>query len=433
MVDSQFYDISQSPSVDPWVVAPTPGYYGDLHVYSPSPSPHPLSQVQQPLGFLQSGEREEGAEHVCYTIAWKLHVNDKKAGSRTAKDLTVAPSQYWEEKLKAALEEMLQTKSKTDHRFRFEGADIVVSVNDRTQTNFEDFASSTNIDWLPVEAQLCKWGHLPRIGKTLTVNLVFKYRRERDVKRVTKSKKGEKRNRVSTTNIMLAECDEDITAEEERTGRPSTWNRVYGLMKCNTTSCQLNSDWCWENPKDGKYYKLRQPHLEQLCDYVDDENRLESHSDVPESLRRSLILESQRKSKKATMPTSEMPYQHPVNINLVPAQATHSMDASLPPTPSFSFPEIPGDRVTAVEKFFEWLESQYTNESYKADFRRARDVILETRMDLELILKDPKPDRFTNKGIPEGTALRVICEIPKWAEYLKRISPSRGISNDIDQ
>ena len=141
MADNHFYDISQSPSVDPWVVAPTPGYYGDSHIYSLSPSPHPLSQVQQPLGFLKSGEREEGAEYICYTIAWRLHVNDKKSGSRTAKDLIVAPGKYWEEKLKVALEDMLQAKSKTDHHFRFEGADIVISVNDRTQTNFEDFAS----------------------------------------------------------------------------------------------------------------------------------------------------------------------------------------------------------------------------------------------------------------------------------------------------
>lgn len=427
MADAPLYDLSQSPSVDPWVVAPTPGYYADSHVYSLSPSPHLLSQVQQPLGFLQSGEREEGAEYVRYTIAWKLHVNDKRSGSRTAKDLIVAPSKYWEEKLKAALEEMLHTKSKTDHHFRFEGADIIVSVNDRTQTNFEDFASSTNIDWLPIETQLCKWGHLPRIGKTLTVNLVFKYRQERDVNRVTKSKKGEKRSRVSTTNTMLAECDADITAEEERTGRPSTWNHVYTLMKCNVTSCQLNSDWCWENPTDGKHYKLRQPHLEQLCDYVDDDNRLESHSDVPESLRRALILESQKKPRKPTMPTSEMPYHHPVNINLLPAQATRSMEATLPPHRSFSLPVIPGDRVTAVERFFKWLISQYTNESYIADFRRAQDVILETRMDLELILEYPEPETFTNKGIPKGTALRIIREIPKWAEYLEQNSPTREV------
>jgi hypothetical protein len=139
-------------------------------------------------------------------------------------------------------------------------------------------------------------------------------------------------------------------------------------MKCNTTSCQLNSNWYCENPRDGRHYKLQQPHLEQLCDYVDDKNRLKSHSDVPESLRQALILESQRKPKKATVPTSEVPYHHPVNINLLPAQAMRSIEATIPQNPSFSFPAIPGDRVTAMEEFFKWLESQYTNESYIAVF-----------------------------------------------------------------
>jgi hypothetical protein len=53
------------------------------------------------------------------------------------------------------------------------------------------------------------------------VNLVFKYKQKRNVKRMTKSRKGEKRNCVSTTNIMLAKYDIDITTKKERTGRPS--------------------------------------------------------------------------------------------------------------------------------------------------------------------------------------------------------------------
>jgi hypothetical protein len=68
---------------------------------------------------------------------------------------------------------------------------------------------------------------------------------------------------------MLAEREEEIAAEEEMSGRPCSWNLVYELMRCNVRSCQLKSDWCWEDPQDGKHYKLREPHIERLIDYVD--------------------------------------------------------------------------------------------------------------------------------------------------------------------
>jgi hypothetical protein len=49
---------------------------------------------------------------VCYIIKWILRINNKWAGGATVKDLVVAPSEYWDECLKGALEDMLQTKKK---------------------------------------------------------------------------------------------------------------------------------------------------------------------------------------------------------------------------------------------------------------------------------------------------------------------------------
>lgn len=56
---------------------------------------------------------------------------------------------------------------------------------------------------------------------------------------------------------MLAEREAHIDAEEEATGRSSTWSLVYDRMRCLIRSCPLMSDWCWEDPKDKKLYKLR--------------------------------------------------------------------------------------------------------------------------------------------------------------------------------
>ncbi|KAB8074014.1 hypothetical protein BDV29DRAFT_157072 [Aspergillus leporis] len=119
---------------------------------------------------------------------------------------------------------------------------------------------------------------------------------------------------------MLAERHADIAAEEEKTGRPSSWNLVYELMQCNVSSYQLNSDWSWKNPKDKKDYKLREPHIERLIDHADDGGKLKGHDDVPRDICRDAILESQtrRKSTRANSPAAGMSYP-PVNINVLQA------------------------------------------------------------------------------------------------------------------
>jgi uncharacterized protein YpmS len=58
-----------------------------------------------------------------------------------------------------------------------------------------------------MEKQLCKWSNLLRIGKKLTIDIVFAYRTDDDAVSTPASRKGDKRGRVSTTRTQLAECD----------------------------------------------------------------------------------------------------------------------------------------------------------------------------------------------------------------------------------
>ncbi|KAJ5904902.1 uncharacterized protein N7473_001818 [Penicillium subrubescens] len=95
---------------------------------------------------------------------------------------------------------------------------------------------------------------------------------------------------------MLAEREAHVVAEEEVTGQPSTWERVYELMRCNVRSCPHKSDWCWEDPKDKKHYKLRTPHLERLIDIVDEGGILDGHDDIPGDIRRDLTKARQEES-----------------------------------------------------------------------------------------------------------------------------------------
>lgn len=324
--------------------------------------------------------------------------------------------------MKASLEEMLQTKKKDHQRVRSEGTAITVSVDDRSQRDLEKLCGSTSINWAPVEKQLRKWSNLLRIGKRLRVVISFNYRQEDD-NSVPASRRVEKRSRVSATSRMLAECDAHIDAEEESTGRPSTWNLVYSRMRCDVRSCPLKSDRCWEDPKDHKHYKLRSPHLERLIDYVDNGGSLEGHDDVPKDIRRDLVLESQtgRNSKKAdNTPTAGGPYP-PISINVLPAQTARApMVAASPPRSSspYDHPVLPRPREAAVKGA--------TEKAYKADFRRICEVTLENQLDLELVLEDPDPSFFVKQGVKTGTARRFVRDIYEWAKSLETRPPFEG-------
>ncbi|KAJ0413208.1 hypothetical protein BJY00DRAFT_297244 [Aspergillus carlsbadensis] len=123
-------DDSQPWTPDRWN-APTPGNFGRSPVSSLSPSPHRTLPPRDRLGYLPFDEWEEGEEYdqqppqyVCYTIKWILRINNKRAGGATVKDLVVAPSEYWDERLKDALEDMLQAKKKKNLRARYESAEL---------------------------------------------------------------------------------------------------------------------------------------------------------------------------------------------------------------------------------------------------------------------------------------------------------------------
>lgn len=72
--------------------------------------------------------------------------------------------------------------------------------------------------------------------------------------------------------------------------RPGVWC----MSVCAVTSAHvLESDWCWEDPREKKHYKHRAPHLERLVDHVYGGGSLKSHKDVPDDICHDVVLESQ--------------------------------------------------------------------------------------------------------------------------------------------
>lgn len=125
----------------------------------------------------ESGEYDvQPPQYICHHLKWKLSINDKKAGGETAKGVVVAPREYWMKCLNKTVDGMLRTTQKPGLQVRYESTTIKVSVNDKSQSSLEKFCPAT-INWGPVEAQLRKWSNLLRIGKRLTVTMIFKYQR----------------------------------------------------------------------------------------------------------------------------------------------------------------------------------------------------------------------------------------------------------------
>ena len=73
-----------------------------------------------------------------------------------------------------------------------------------------------------MKKQLRKWGNLVRMGKMLTIEVLFNYRGDDDGNYVPISRTVEKRGRVLVTSRMLAERERLIYNEEENTRRPAT-------------------------------------------------------------------------------------------------------------------------------------------------------------------------------------------------------------------
>ncbi|QSS67024.1 hypothetical protein I7I51_03237 [Histoplasma capsulatum] len=436
---------SQAQTFVPWNesldYAPTPGHFGGTPStqYSVSPSPHRILQEPDQLCFLPLAEWDEEGEYeedppryICYTISWKIVLNRKTVCRDTEQDLVVRPSDYWTKALKPKMESSLHVKRR-NQRVRSAGTAIEVSVNDRSQSKLEKDYTSTNIDWAPVERQLRRWSNLLRIGKKLRVIISFNYERD-DSDDVTMGRRVDKRSRVSATRRMLTERDAQLDAEENSTGRPSDWRFVYERMRCEARSCQ--SSWCWEDPSDKQHYKLKSSHLARLVEHVKDGGTLEGHDDVPGDIRRDLYLENRnradRRYKKAnSLPETGVPYP-PISINVLPAQTSNASVAtsSLKHPASSERLVVPGPRDIAVRDYCRWLESKVTDETYKADFRKACEVTLAHHLDLELVSEDQDPEFFIEQGVKRGTARRFVRDIREWVAHVGTDVPHEEYHQD---
>lgn len=413
---------SQGASVDPG--APLP-------LTSPSPGPISSLSIDGPtndrLHFIQASEWEQEKDYntdppscIRYTILWKVKFSNRIVSKDTEQDIVLTPASYWSTNLQPKLDSLVRKKMNGNRRMRCDDSNVVVSVTERSERDLVRRFDEVDVDWSVVEKQLLDWSELLRAGKKLRVDMCFNY------VEMTAPAASAARG-TSTTQRMLAERSERLSAEADATGRASIWAEVYRLMRCpGGSSC---GQFCWLNPDNKKHYPLQAHHLRSLVSFVREGGRLESHADVPESLRQQLYMEEQertnRQRKTSTTNSSGVP---PVTIhNYLPGHnapgcgraIVHDGNSVSSDSRTWKPLGLPGFRDTAVKEYSDWHQSQVSDAALKADFVKARDVALDDALDLDVIHRESDPEYFIEKGVKRGTAQRFVHDIEGWVKRRK--------------
>jgi hypothetical protein len=228
---------------------------------------------------------------------------------------------------------------------------------------------------------------------------------------------------------MLSDCDSQLDADKESNGQPSTWNSVYGQMRCPGPPCDLGLH-CWIEPSGKKHYNLKAHHLRALVEHVDDGKPLRNHDDVPEKIREQLVAEEQQQLQRRPKTMANMPTSFPpINITNVlpssqPPSTASSVGSSDPPASHFSSItplDILGVRDAAVRSYTEWQQSNVIDEDQKKDYKRACDITLRDGLDLELISeKSIQVEKLIREKLKEEAAHRFVYDIPRWAKRQKQ-------------
>ncbi|KAJ5086731.1 hypothetical protein NUU61_008038 [Penicillium alfredii] len=326
---------------------------------------------------------------------------------------------YWEQ-IKETAENDLRRKIARDRRVRLDDTNLVVYVNDRSQSDLAKRFEGTDIDWMMVEKQLLLWANLHRLGKRLRIQISVNY--IDDHGRLLLS--SDKRGNSSATKGMLSERDVEIDAEQA-SGQQSVWRDVYRIMRCPEPPCRHEGQHCWQDPDGKKHYELRSNHMKTLVKYVQQGGIIETHDDVPESLREQLYAEESQqleRRKKSSDNSTTMSICPPIH-HVLPAQPSHvstPMTTSAEPTDSAPRQpgsiDVPGLLDIAVEKYTLWHQSRVSSETFRNNIQKACDVALNNCHNLKQIHEDQDPDFFVKHGVKAGAARRFVSDIGHWVK-----------------
>ena len=129
---------------------------------APNETPRALSQGQylhaSKLTFMQEADwdpektnNQDPPTCLHYSIEWKVTRNGRAFSRGTEPDIVLAPSCYWQQHLKAQVEDRVNQKAAESGAMRLNDTNIVVSVTERPQRDLAKHFPKTEIDWAVVE------------------------------------------------------------------------------------------------------------------------------------------------------------------------------------------------------------------------------------------------------------------------------------------
>jgi hypothetical protein len=152
--------------------------------------------------------------------------------------------------------------------------------------------------------------------------------------------------------------------------------------------------------------------VETLAEYKQQGYKLESYKHIPEDIRQKLYdieKESLEVYKKTTTSVANLPI--PITITVLPVPAK----TPAPNMPSKSILidclNIPGQLEEYVAEYSTWHESRVKTEGWKADCKKACNVIIKHGVDLNQICCNRDPQFLIDEGILKRTAKQFVSNI----------------------
>jgi hypothetical protein len=385
--------------------------------------------------------------YICYSFSWKVTLKRhntqyrRKVSSDMELNVVLAPGRYWERVLRGRLADLVAQKFLGSPLIRPDDTDVVVTVNERSQPDFNKRFPGIDVNWTMIQTQVETRSPYLEKGKMLQVKLSFNYIQTGELPVGNSEKRGEKRGRNSTTQRMLNDLDLRVDAEEVATGQAVIWRKVYALMRCPGPPCP-HSRYCWIDPVGKKHHRLLNEHLKRLVKYVERGGKLESHADMPCLLREELyeMEKQQRRQKRSNRWTESPDATSAVTINVLPI---HDQPASVPGGPTRSVGpvqiwetsparvlDIEGPRDVAVKQYSQWLQSQYQDRSLKEEVRKAERAVLEEGFSLVQIYGERGAEFLTGREVKQGIAESFTNDVAIWHRYQNRCPTDLEFANE---
>lgn len=77
-----------------------------------------------------------------------------------------------------------------------------------------------------------------------------------------------------------------------------------------------------------------------------------------------------------------------------------------------------------MRMYSEWQKSKVFDDTLKAEFQKACDIMLNNGLDLEQVYEDKDPEFFIRRRVKKGIARRFVNEIEVWIKQTRLLAES---------